>query len=77
MSDGDWASDVPVSLPEPVAARYPGEKRISMRGFVFTIDGLFLDIDATTHDALAIPTYSPQNPVEVIYDDRTEDIEFT
>jgi len=69
MSDGDWASDVPVSLPKPVALRLPGEVRIPMSGFVFTVDGLFHDIDPTTYDDMATPTYLPHDASAVIYGD--------
>lgn len=67
MSDIVWASDVPVSLPEP-----PEETELSVRmyGFVFTENGFFHDITEADHEALRRPTYGPvTDPTTVEYGD--------
>ena len=69
MRDTHWSSDVPVSLPEPVAKAEDGEIRISMGGFVFTENGLFHDIDEAMRDDLALPTFSPMPANTVVYEE--------
>jgi len=68
-----WASDVPVSMPEPLEKADEFEPRIPMSGFVFTINGLFHDIDPAMHDELSLPTFQPQPVTEVIFDDELTD----
>jgi hypothetical protein len=46
------------------------EVRIPMSGFVFTVNGLFHDLDATMHDDLSIPTYLPQDASLVLFGDE-------
>lgn len=64
-----WSSDVPVSMPEPLEKQGEFEPRIPMGGFVFTVNGLFPDLDATMHEELSLPTFAPQAATEVVFDD--------
>jgi hypothetical protein len=65
MSDV-WASDTPVSLPEPVEISGPS---VAMYGFVFTEKGLMHDINQAEHERLRVPTYAPEDATEWVYDD--------
>lgn len=58
MSDQAWASDVPVSMPEPL----PYTSRVPMYGFTFTEKGLFHDLSEADHEAISRPTYGPLDP---------------
>lgn len=66
MSADDWASDTPVSLPDPVDVN---GAHVKMHGFVFTEFGLFHDLSEADHETLRVPTYAPQDPTTVVYDD--------
>jgi hypothetical protein len=76
MTETHWSSDVPVSLPEPLEQATKYEPRVPMGGFVFTVDGLFHDIDPVLHEELSLPTFTPQPASEVIYDDESDSLEF-
>jgi len=76
MTETHWSSDVPVSLPEPIEQQGAFEPRIPMGGFVFTVDGLFPDIDAAMHDELSLPTFAPVPATQVVYDDETDSLEY-
>lgn len=67
MTTNDWASDVPVSLPQPLDI---DGAHVPMHGFVFTENGLFHDLSEADHEVLRQPTYAPPPaPSEVVYDD--------
>lgn len=67
MSGEAWASDAPVSLPEPVDL---DRVHIRMYGFVFTEQGLFHDLSETDHEVLRVPTFAPPpDPTTTVYDD--------
>ncbi len=53
-----WASDVPVSMPEPL----PVTGQVPMYGFVFTENGLFHDLSEADHEVISHPTYGPMDP---------------
>jgi hypothetical protein len=61
-----WASDVPVSLPEPVDGV---GAHIPMFGFVFTEAGLFHDLNQADHERLSTPTFAPPvDPANTVVD---------
>lgn len=53
-----WASDVPVSMPEPL----PYTGHVPMYGFVFTENGMFHNLSESDHERLSRPTYGPVDP---------------
>lgn len=62
-----WASDTPVSLPEPTEYT---PMTVPMYGFVFTENGLFHDLTEADHEALRTPTFGPvEDPTNVEYGD--------
>lgn len=67
MSRSLWASDVAISMPEPLDSKTQG--LVPMFGFVFTANGLFHDIDQTDHDEISTPSFSPVSPADTVYDD--------
>jgi len=68
-----WSSDVPVSMPEPLPQQGEFERRVPMGGFVFTLNGIAMDLDAAMHEELSLPTFAPQPATEVVYDDEQAD----
>lgn len=69
-----YASDVRVSLPEPM----PADPQISvpMYGFVFTENGLRHDLTLADHSQLARPSFAPQAPPgDVVWGDAPVDDE--
>jgi hypothetical protein len=58
VSEQPWASDVPVSMPEPL----PYTGHVEMQGFVFTDKGLFHNLSEADHEAISRPTYGPDDP---------------
>lgn len=64
-----WASDAPISLPQPLAQDNPG--LVPMFGFVFTEFGLFHDVSTAQHEDLNQPTFGPAfDPVQAIAGDQ-------
>jgi hypothetical protein len=64
-------------MPLPVDKQGVEEVRVPMGGFVFTLNGLFPDLDASMYDELSLPTFAPQPANEVVYeDDMDESTEF-
>lgn len=60
-----WSSDVPISVPQA-----PDETvLVPMFGFGFTQYGLVHDLTQTEHDYLRTPSYSPEQPGDVVYED--------
>jgi hypothetical protein len=69
MSDTPWASDVRVSLPQPLAADNP--VLVSMFGFGFTERGLFHNLSVADHEALSWPNFAPgYSPEDLVRGDR-------
>lgn len=67
MSSQAWASDAPISLPEPAEST---PLSVPMFGFVFTENGLFHDLSEADHEVLRTPTFAPPDTTgEVVYDD--------
>lgn len=59
MSGIYYGSDVPVSMPQPPPSAVAS---VPMYGFVFTENGLGVDITETDRETLAIPTFAPDQP---------------
>jgi hypothetical protein len=59
-----WGSDVPVSLPQPLAEDNPGV--VPMDGFCFTPNGLFFDLSEADYQRISSPTFAPDNPQEQV-----------
>lgn len=67
MSEDYWASDVRVSMPQPLAD--PSEVTVGS-GWAFTQSGLTPDMTTERAKALATPTFAPVNVVETVYEDE-------
>lgn len=60
-----WSSDVPISIPQaPTDAVL-----VPMFGFGFTQYGLVHDLTQTEQEFLRTPSYSPDQPGDVVYGD--------
>jgi hypothetical protein len=68
MAEKTWGSDVPISMPQPLAA--DAEAGVPMFGFIFTPNGLQHDLSETEHDRLSIPPYAPLRPTEIDWGDN-------
>jgi hypothetical protein len=55
-----WASDVKVSMPQPLSDDNPG--LVPMDGFTFTASGLAHDISRAEWARISVPTLAPVNP---------------
>lgn len=60
-----WSSDVPISIPQaPESAVL-----IPMFGFGFTQYGLVHDLTEVEREFLRTPSYSPERPGDIVYED--------
>jgi hypothetical protein len=59
-----WGSDVPVSLPQPLAEDNPGI--IPMDGFCFTANGLAYDLSQADFARISTPTFAPEDPQQQV-----------
>lgn len=66
MSEQPWASDVPISMPQPL----PEPGLVPMFGFTFTTSGLFHDLTGADHERMSTPNYAPVRGVDRVYDDE-------
>jgi hypothetical protein len=64
-----WSSDVPISIPQAPA----DQVLIPMFGFGFTRFGLVHDLTEVEQEYLRTPSYSPERPGDVVYEDGDVD----
>lgn len=61
-----WSSDVPISIPQAPSSQV----LVPMFGFGFTQYGLVHDLTEAEREYLRTPSYSPNQPGDVVYGDQ-------
>lgn len=61
-----WASDTPVSRPEPLSVKTPS--LVDFEGFGFSVNGMVHDINEPDLEAMMTPTFAPEGYMGILRD---------